>query len=519
MNDQFTGKVLANKYQIDSVLREDELGKAYLATHLSMEKPVTVKILSPALAVDENIVRRFASEAKTASRISHPNILNVIDTDNKNYIVFEGTDGVSLKDAIRTSGKFSSERAVNIARQVSSALSAAHAADTIHGNLTSENIFLNQAANHAEMVKVFDIGAVKSDITNNLDEEISLGKFEYLSPEQCSDAGNTDARSDIYSLGVILYEMLAGEVPFAGATATELMLKHSQEPPPPLSAFRQDLPADIEPVILHAMAKNPEMRYQSIDEFSNDLSRISKSFTETGAVVIPRTATATDNSSNNIWKTAFVVLAGISLLAIGLIYATSTKQTDPTTALQTDANGQPVQPINPATGADELNLSNMASMPAEIVGNSNMSLPPGTMPGGDGYNPWANGVQPPPGAPPYIPSQTGPVITIDPNNPNSVFMQGENGVILVPIPPNTNTNVAVKPSPTPKTTNANANVSATPVPNATPKTTATPSTETPKTTATPKVEKPAPKPTEPAKKTPPTSTEKRSESGKNQDAF
>ena len=142
------------------------------------------------------------------------------------------------------------------------------------------------------------------------------------------------------------------------------------------------------------------MRFQTIDEFANALARVSKNFDEQETIVIARPAVATE-SSNNIWKTAFVVLAGISLLAIGMIYATSVKQTNPTTQLQTDANGQPVQPINPATGLDEQSLSNLATMPAEIIGNSNMmSQPPGTIPGGDGYNPWgASG--PPPGAPPY----------------------------------------------------------------------------------------------------------------------
>lgn len=525
MNDQFIGKIIANKYRIKSVLREGEFGKTYRGTHVSMEKPVIIKVLSPALAVDENIAWQFSSEAKTASHISHPNILNVTDfgsdVNGAVYIIFEDAEGATLKEEIQTVGQFASDRALEIVIQSASALSSAHSKGKTHGALTSEKILLTNSINSAESVKILDFGAVKSNSGNLLDEDAHVSDVEYLAPEQCTDEGIGDERSDIYSLGVILYEMLAGEVPFKGEKPMDIMLKHSEEPPPPFSAFRQDLPADLEPVVLKALAKNPEMRYKTADEFAADLKNIQRGF----SVSETATAAAAPVSNNNIWKTAFVVLAGISLLAIGLIYATSVKSTDPTTALQTDANGQPVQPINPATGVEEQNYSNMSAMPAAYVGNSNsMMMPPGTLTdgGGDGYNPWANGGQPPPGAPvvPYPVPQGGQVITIDPNNPNSPFMPVDtgNGVILVPVPANTTiVNANVKPSPTPKTPNANANVSATPAPNASP-TPATPkATPTPKTAATP-AGKPA-EPPKPDNKKPPASTEKRSESGKSQDAL
>ena len=519
MIDKFIGQTLANKYRLDSILREGDLGNTYRGTHTAMEKPVTVKVLAPALAVDENIVRRFSSEARTASSISHTNILNVTDFgSDKNgavYIVYEGADGATLKEEIKTVGPFTPERAVSIARQIAAALSAAQAGGTIHGSLSSANILLAQSPNYAETVKVLDFGAVKLSNEVLFDNENIDQNAEYLSPEQCTDAGETGARSDIYSLGVILYEMLAGEVPFAGQTATEVMLKHAEEPPPPLSSFRHDLPAAIEPVVLKAMAKNPEMRYQTADEFAADLDAAARN-----EIIAAPVVAAASTSGNNIWKTAFVVLAGISLLAIGLIYATSIKQTDPATTLRTDANGQPVQPINPATGTDEQSLSNMMGMGAEIIGNSNsMPLPPGTMTSdgmGDGYNPWANGVQPPPGAPMYIP-QPGQTITIDPNNPSQFMDNDGNPVILVPIPSNTAVNANVKPTSTPRGNNANANSAAPTQPNATPAAnTAKPPANTAKPPATPV--KPAPKPTDPPNNNPPASTEKRGQSGKEQDS-
>ncbi|MCU1289188.1 MAG: Protein kinase domain protein [Acidobacteria bacterium] len=511
MTDQHTGQILANKYRIDSFLRESDLGAVYRGTHVSMDKPVTVKILSPALAVDDNIVRRFSDEARTVSRISHPNVLNVTDfgSDKGNtvYIVYEGADGETLKTAVRREGQFSPERAINITRQIASALSTAHAAGVVHHNLSSENILLTRTANNAEMVKVLDLGSVKPDDHAAI-EENSIAVAEYLSPEQCSGTGEVDSRSDVYSLGVILYQMLAGEVPFTGAKATDVMLKHVQEPPPPLSAFRHDLLPEIEPLVLQALAKNPDMRFQTIDEFANALARVSGNYEGQETVVIPGTA-AEEPVNNNVWKTAFVVLAGISLLAIGMIYATSVKQTDPATQMKTDANGQPVQPINPATGLDEQSLSNLATMPAEVIGNANMmAQPPGTIPGGDGYNPWG-GSGPPPGAPPMNFPQGGQVITIDPNNP-SQFIPQDGNIILVPIPANTNVNAAVKPSPTPKGNNANGAPS--PAPNATPK--ATPETKP----TQPKTEKTPAKPAEQQKASPPAATEKRSQSGTEQES-
>ncbi|HEX8637478.1 MAG TPA: protein kinase, partial [Pyrinomonadaceae bacterium] len=499
MNDQFTGQILANKYRVDSVLRDDDLGKIYRATHVSMEKPVTVKILAPALAVDESIVRRFSAEARGVSQIAHPNILNVNDFGADNgavYIVYEGAPGATLKEAIRAEGRFSIERAVNIARQIASALAAAHAAGMIHQNLSADNILLARTANNAEMVKLTGFAA-ESNTRELFDENGQNANIEYLSPEQCADTGAIDERSDIYGLGVVLYEMLAGEVPFSGRTPTEIMLKSSAEPPAPLAAFRQDLPAEIEPIVLQAMAKNPEMRFHTMDEFAAALARVSRNHGEQETVVVPQTGESPE-PSNNIWKTAFVVLAGISLLAIGLIYATSVKQTDPATQMQTDANGQPVQPINPATGTDEQALSNLAAGVPEIIANSNMmAMPPGAVvPGGDGYNPWG-GSGPPPGAPIAPP---GNYIMIDPNNPTSPFTTDGNGIYLVPVPANTVINANVKPTPTPRGNAASANASATPATNTAPK-------PTPQTTPAAKPSpQPTAKPAEQPKASPPAAT-------------
>jgi serine/threonine protein kinase len=494
MSDKFIGQTLANKYRIDTEMRDSGLGRVYRGTHLLMDKPVTVKILSPALAVDENIVKRFSSEARTVSNISHPNILNVTDfgSDKNNavYIISEGVEGETLKEAVLREGKFPLERAVNVARQIASALSAAHKKGIVHSRLTSENILLASAGDESELVKVLDFGSVKSEDENSFENEAAIKDLEYLSPEQNASVSEADERSDIYSLGVIFYEMLAGEVPFTADSPTALMLKQAEEPPAPLSAFRADLPAETEPVVIKALAKNPEMRYQTAHEFADDLLAVSGSKTYTAKAA---------EAPNNIWKTISIVLVGIFALSALLIYVFSTKQTDPNTMLL-DANGQPVQPINPATGLNEQGMGNTTPFTAEMIANSNASVLANgavVMPGGDGYDPWGRGVTPPAGAPSYLP-QGGNTVTI-PGDTGSQFMPTmmqdgsylysdgtivrPDGTVLKRIPVNSNTQPVTTDTPKENTTKTNTQpvpvqtpvenkqVEPTPAPNKTPATT------------------------------------------------
>jgi Protein kinase domain len=475
MMSEFEGKIIADKYRVDTHLHESDLGSFYRGWHELMDKLVILQVLAPALAVDQRLVDRFIAEARTRSRVINPNVLALIDfgTDSRGltYAVYEGVSGDSLNEIIRRDEVLPLPLTLQIAEQAAAGLAAAHAGGLRHGSLNPDKILVNTDQD-ATNVRVFDFGA--EPVGRN-----SLADFRYLSPEQYDDPGGGDDRTDIYSLGVIIYEMLTGTRPYTGSTAAELREVQASQPPTPLSAFRDDLPKDLEPMILSAMSLDPDRRYQEMGAFAEDLATL-RSLLPGERNIDPETAVALAQPKRNIWQTAFIVLAGISIVAAALIYGMSGKKTDPTTQLQAEVGSFPVQPIGPATGAQEETLARMPSVTdAEIMALGNMAQPPGTLAGGDGYNAWANGGAPPPGAPTnqYVPPG-GQYYTIDPNT-GSPFMPSEGGVILVPVPANTNT--AVKTTPTPKGNPANSAVKPPASPEATPRTFATPVTDKPGT--------------------------------------
>jgi serine/threonine protein kinase len=281
-DDSLIGSVLAGKYRIEERLNAGGMGTVYRGTHVLMEKTVAVKVLRPSLAADEKIVARFSREARAASRISHPNALSVTDFgEDENGIVFlvmEYLSGRTLKKVIQEEGPLPLPRVVDITRQIADALHAAHEQGIVHRDLKSDNIMLldTMTGDHA---KVLDFGIAKiNEPEGNRDSgsltapNLVIGTPQYMSPEQCSQDAEIDSRSDIYSLGVILYEMLVGHVPFSAESPTMVMLKHLQEPVPSVLDERKDLPASIGRVIARAMAKLPANRYQNVAELVEDLT-------------------------------------------------------------------------------------------------------------------------------------------------------------------------------------------------------------------------------------------------------
>ena len=405
MIGDFAGKLIADKYRVGEFLREGETGDLYAGRSEILDRAVTLKILPAALAVDERWVKRFVREARSASTLSHPGILNITDfgTDSKgiSYAVYEPVDGATL-DQTLTAVPLDEKVAIDIARQIAAAMASAHEKKIVHGNLNPQNIF----SAGEDIFKVFGFGDDPLHVSRDADPR-------YLAPEQCSSYPASDERSDIYSLGVILYELLAGTVPYDGTTAAEILNKQNSEPPPPISAFRRDLHPEIEPIVLSAMAVDPERRYQTMSAFSEDLNILAGRL---GSPVAEKAIAAAsgETSTRNIWQTAVFVFAGIAIFAAALIYATSVRQTDPTDNLQADAGSLPVQPIGPATGAQEESLAKLPALTdAEIMATQNQMM--SDLPGGDGFNAWANGGVPPASAP-----LSGPLAGSMPGMPSGV---------------------------------------------------------------------------------------------------
>src|SRR5215213_901336 len=282
--DRLLGQVLAGKYRIEEKIDEGGMGCVYRATHVLMEKTVAVKVLHPALAADDKIVARFTREAKAASRISHPHAISVTDFgESENgivYLVMEYLRGRTLKDISRGEGPLPLARVVEIVRQVSGALEAAHAEGVVHRDLKSDNIMLEETPG-GDWAKVLDFGIAKIQQTAQSVHEtdpgltspnLIIGTPQYMSPEQCSQASNIDARSDIYSFGVIIYEMLVGHVPFSGDSPTAIMMKHIQDPPPSVLDERRDLPEEVGRVVARALAKRPEDRFQKAGDLAAALA-------------------------------------------------------------------------------------------------------------------------------------------------------------------------------------------------------------------------------------------------------
>ena len=278
--DSLVGTILAGKYRIDARLNEGGMGTVYRGTHVLMEKTVAIKVLRSALAADEKIVARFSREARAASRISHPNALSVTDFGEDDsghvFLIMEFLSGKTLKQLIRDEGPLPLPRVVDITRQIADALNAAHAQGVVHRDLKSDNIMLldTMIGDHA---KVLDFGIAKiNEPDGAVDTSLTapnlvIGTPQYMSPEQCSQESEIDARSDIYSLGVILYEMLVGHVPFSGDSPTKVMMMHLQDPVPSILDERTDVPAAVARVVARAMAKVRDNRYQNVAELIEDL--------------------------------------------------------------------------------------------------------------------------------------------------------------------------------------------------------------------------------------------------------
>ncbi len=278
--DPLVGLTLDDKYRLDARLGEGGMGTVYRATHLLIDRSVAIKVLNQRFVEDEAAQERFRREARAAGRLQHSNAVSVTDfgrtADGLVYIVMELLEGKSLRDVLAREAPLDTARAVSLMLQISAAVSAAHEAGIIHRDLKPGNIFVVQRKHAPPIVKVLDFGIAKlateaGEVVKNLTQTgVMIGTPRYMSPEQC-DGAELMPSSDVYSLGVILYEMLTGTTPFSGPTPLAVALKHSSEQPRPPREFIAAIPPALEEIVLHALAKKPNERPKDAGAFRREL--------------------------------------------------------------------------------------------------------------------------------------------------------------------------------------------------------------------------------------------------------
>ena len=264
------GSKINDRYQIIKTLGEGGMANVYLAHDTILDRNVAVKVLRGDLADDEKFVRRFQRDAIAASSLSHPNIVEMYDVgedDGQYYIVMEYVDGMTLKQVLKKRGHLSVTEVVDIMLQVTDGMAHAHDAYIIHRDIKPQNIMILSNG----MIKITDFGVATALNSTQLTQTNSvMGTVHYLPPEQANGKGST-IRSDIYSMGIMMYELLTGLVPYKGDNAVEIALKHLKEPLPSVRKFNSSIPQSIENVIIKATAKNPKNRYTDARAMHEDL--------------------------------------------------------------------------------------------------------------------------------------------------------------------------------------------------------------------------------------------------------
>lgn len=265
-HDDSAPEIIAERFRIEGVLGRGGMGTVYRATHLTLERTVALKIINPEYAANKDIAHRFAREARLMAKLRHPHAATIFDAgnlpDGRSFIVMEYVEGSSLAQVLTGGVRLTPTRAVDIAASICEVLSEAHSLGIIHRDLKPANIMLNERG-----VFVLDFGVAKmleSEDSNRLTHSMTaagslVGTPYYMSPEQCSEQP-VEARSDLYSLGIVLYEMLSGRLPFTAPSLSSMIIQQVTAEPPPLDKLREDLPPALVATVHQLLAKNPEER-------------------------------------------------------------------------------------------------------------------------------------------------------------------------------------------------------------------------------------------------------------------
>ncbi|MDQ1396037.1 MAG: eukaryotic-like serine/threonine-protein kinase [Acidimicrobiaceae bacterium] len=338
-------RIYNGRYELVRHVARGGMAEVYQAHDQLLDRPVALKVLFPELSVDRSFVERFRREAQAAANLSHPNIVSVYDwgeEDGTYFIVMEYVDGRPLSAVLKGDGPLLPDRAAAIGADVAAALSFAHRNGVIHRDVKPGNVLITNDG----LVKVTDFGIARAA---NAEENLTqtgavMGTATYFSPEQ-AQGSVVDARSDVYSLGIVLYEMVGGKPPFSGDNPVTIAYKHVREEPPPLRRLNSAVPAAFEAIVMQAMAKNPDERYGSADELRSDLLRFrqgrgvqARPFTEVapttavpatqvqrryvddgGTVAVPVATTVATEDRPRRGNGVFVVLLLVMLAALAIL--------------------------------------------------------------------------------------------------------------------------------------------------------------------------------------------------------
>jgi serine/threonine-protein kinase len=274
VSDSLIDTLFDGRYRIQRKLGAGGMADVYLAEDQELGRRVAIKILNGRHANDDQFIERFRREAKNAAALNHPNIVSIYDrgeAEDTYYIAMEFLDGRTLKELVVSRGAAPINVAIEYARQILLALRFAHRHGIVHRDIKPHNVLVDAEGR----VKVTDFGIARAGTSQMTETGSIVGTAQYLSPEQAR-GGEVDPRSDLYSLGVVLYELLTGKTPFDGETPVEIAMKHLSNAPKPPSKLRPDVPPELDKVVLRALAKDPNDRYQSADEMEADLERVAR---------------------------------------------------------------------------------------------------------------------------------------------------------------------------------------------------------------------------------------------------
>ena len=288
------GMYIADRYEIIGKIGAGGMSDVYKAKDLTLGRFVAIKVLKPEFSEDLNFVTKFRTEAQSAAGLEHPNIVNIYDVGSEkgmHYIVMEYVEGITLKTYIEKKGQLNFKEAISIAIQVGRGIEAAHNKGIIHRDIKPQNIIISTEGK----VKVTDFGIARATSSNTIHADV-MGSVHYASPEQARN-GYVDGKSDIYSLGIVMYEMVTGRVPFDGDTTVAVALQHLQEEMVAPSAYAPELPISLEKIILKCTMKSPDRRYAAIEDLLLDLKK---------ALVSPNEDFVTMGSAEEVEKTRVI---------------------------------------------------------------------------------------------------------------------------------------------------------------------------------------------------------------------